>query len=302
LLSDTVDLDAYFSRIGYAGPRTATLDCLRALHVLHPSAIAFENLDPVLGRPVPLDAASLERKLIHEGRGGYCFEHNTLFLRVLEALGFSVTGLSARVLNGRLERDSPRSHMLLKVDLNGEAYIADVGFGSLTLTAPLRLYETAEQETPHGVFRLVPSGEEFEEQAPGNVATSLKNGAQSAPGGVAANQTIGRSAPGGEGWRTLYRFSLQKNFMQDFEAPNWFRATHPDSPFVKNLMAARPLADRRLGMFNNRFTIRYLDGRIEKRMLETGREMADVLQDQFGIKLPEPRSEVEAGLARLIRV
>ena len=287
MLSDTVDLDAYFSRIGYAGPRTATLDCLRALHVLHPSAIAFENLDPVLGRPVPLDAASLERKLIHEGRGGYCFEHNTLFLRVLEALGFSVTGLSARVLNGRLERDSPRSHMLLKVDLNGEAYIADVGFGSLTLTAPLRLYETGEQETPHGVFRLVPAGEEFEEQAPGNVA---------------ANQTIGRSAPGEDGWRTLYRFSLQKNFMQDFEAPNWFRATHPDSPFVKNLMAARPLADRRLGMFNNRFTIRHLDGRIEKQVLETGREMADVLQDQFGIKLPEPRSEVEAGLARLIRV
>ena len=95
---DGPDLDAYFARIGYRGPREATLDVLKQLHALHPRAIAFENLDSFLGRPVRLDLASLEQKLVHARRGGYCFEQNTLFWKVLTALGFSVTGLAARVL------------------------------------------------------------------------------------------------------------------------------------------------------------------------------------------------------------
>jgi len=78
-----IDCDAYFRRIGYAGPRTATLETLRALHALHPQAIAFENLNPLLGWPVPLDAPSLQRKLVHEGRGGCCFEQNLLLSHVL---------------------------------------------------------------------------------------------------------------------------------------------------------------------------------------------------------------------------
>ncbi len=67
----TIDLDAYFARIDYAGGRSATLDTLKALHLLQPQAIAFENLDPLLGRPVRLDAQAIERKLIHDGRGGF---------------------------------------------------------------------------------------------------------------------------------------------------------------------------------------------------------------------------------------
>src|SRR5581483_8518947 len=79
----SVDLDAYFARVGYDGPRKATLDTLRALHRLHPQAIAFENLSPLLGDPVPLDAAALHDKMVRNGRGGYCFEHNLLFASVL---------------------------------------------------------------------------------------------------------------------------------------------------------------------------------------------------------------------------
>jgi hypothetical protein len=69
-----IDRDAYFERIGYDGARKPTLDTLRALHRLQPQVVAFENLDPLLGRPVRLDAPSLEQKLVHGGRGGYCFE------------------------------------------------------------------------------------------------------------------------------------------------------------------------------------------------------------------------------------
>src|SRR3712207_6616725 len=93
-----MDLDSYFERIGYTGTRTPTLDTLRAIHLLHPRTIPFENLDPLLGRPVRLDAAFLRAKLIAERRGGYCYEHNLLLKDVLEALGYPVRPLAARVM------------------------------------------------------------------------------------------------------------------------------------------------------------------------------------------------------------
>ena len=83
-----LDTDAYFARIGYEGKASVDLATLSALHALHPAAIVFENLDPLLGRPVPLDLAALQAKLVTGRRGGYCFEQNTLFKAVLEASRF----------------------------------------------------------------------------------------------------------------------------------------------------------------------------------------------------------------------
>ena len=82
-MSDEINLEAYFQRIGYDGPREATLETLKALHLKHPIAIPFENLNPIMGLPVPIDLPSIEAKLIRAGRGGYCFEHNRLFLDAL---------------------------------------------------------------------------------------------------------------------------------------------------------------------------------------------------------------------------
>ena len=92
-----VDLDGYFARIGYRGPRTPTFSTVQAIHALHSASIPFESLDPLLGRKVALDLASLQGKLVGGRRGGYCFEQNALFAAVLEALGLSVTTLGGRV-------------------------------------------------------------------------------------------------------------------------------------------------------------------------------------------------------------
>src|SRR5262245_38213377 len=189
-----IDLDVYFERIGYAGPRTPTLESLRALHARHPEAIAFENLDPLLGRPVSLDIRALQQKLVRDRRGGYCFEHNVLFSHVLAALGFAVTGLAARVLwNQPDDAVTARSHMLLRVDIEGGAHVADVGFGLQTLTGPLRLEPDVEQATPHEPFRLAGVGGAFKMQ-------SKIDGA----------------------WRTLYRFDLQEQFGVDYEIANYY--------------------------------------------------------------------------------
>ena len=60
----TFDLDAYFDRIGYEGPREATAPVLAAIAQHHALAIPFENLDVLLDRPIPLDAASLQPREI----------------------------------------------------------------------------------------------------------------------------------------------------------------------------------------------------------------------------------------------
>ena len=112
-----IDLGAYFRRIGFEGDRVPTPDVLRAVHLRHALAIPFENLDPLLGRPVRLDPPDLERKLVRGGRGGYCYEHNLLLRHALEGRGFRVAGLAARVLWNRPDAAAPaRTHMLLRVE------------------------------------------------------------------------------------------------------------------------------------------------------------------------------------------
>ena len=83
----TVDLDRYFQRIGWTGSREPTRDVLAGLLVRHTAAIPFENLDVLLGRPPSLALEALEDKLVVRRRGGYCYEHATLFAAVLRALG-----------------------------------------------------------------------------------------------------------------------------------------------------------------------------------------------------------------------
>ena len=266
-----IDLDAYFRRIGYSGSRAPTLETLAALHALHPTAIAFENLDTLRGAPIRLDLDSLQRKLVRQRRGGYCFEQNLLFTHVLTALGFRVVGLSARVIWESVDHaPRPRTHMLLLVPVGRESYLCDVGFGGLTMTAPLRLTLDGEQRTPHETFRLVRDGAEYMSQA--NVRGD---------------------------WRTLYRFDLQEQFQTDIEVLNFFVAQHPESPFRSRLIGARRDGDRTFKLRDRELTIQYRDGRREQRELKTVAELRATLAESFGLDAPADAA-LDAALARLI--
>jgi N-hydroxyarylamine O-acetyltransferase len=264
------DLDSYLDRIGYRGPRTATADTLEAVHALHPAAIPFENLNPLLGWPVALDADSLQAKMVAGGRGGWCFEHNTLFGHALEALGFQVTSLAARVLwNAPPESPiGPRSHMLLRVELGGLPYIADVGFGGNVLTAPLRLEPHIAQSTPHEPHRLLP----------------LENG------------FVLEACLSGE-WKPFYRFTLEPQYPADYEVSNWFLCQHPSSFFRNTLLAARATATARYALRNNALAIHRKEG-TEKRTLEEPAALRACLETDFGLRLPDS-PELDAVLTRL---
>jgi N-hydroxyarylamine O-acetyltransferase len=265
------DLSAYLARIGYTGPRRPDLPTLRGVVAAHATGIPFENIDVFLGRGVRLEIGSLVAKLVRGGRGGYCFEHNTLLMHALQALGFAVEGFAARVLWGRPEGDpTARSHMLLRVPLQQGDFLADVGFGGLTLTAPLRFAIGPEQETPHEPHRLVATGGETELQA-----------------------RLDRE------WARLYHFLPLPQLPIDYEAANWFTATYPDSLFVNHLLMARPEPDRRYALFDREFTVRCRDGRVERRSLSGAAELCDVLTGCFAIAASAAAADAPALWDRL---
>jgi N-hydroxyarylamine O-acetyltransferase len=251
------DLDSYFSRIGHDGSCAPTLETLRALHLAHALTVPFENLTVLEGERVLLDPDAVERKLVMQKRGGYCFEQNGYFVNVLRALGFDVVTLIARVRWMMPEEiDTARTHMLLLIHLPEGEFIADVGFGSLTMTAPVRFALDREQETPHEPRRLVSHADGYELQA--------KLGSE---------------------WAPVYRFSLEPARRSDYEVANWHTSTHPASIFTQHLIVTRPFANHRATLFNTGLTIRYLDGRVETHTLETPAEIAEVLGSTFGLVL-----------------
>jgi N-hydroxyarylamine O-acetyltransferase len=260
------DLPAYLARIGYEGAAAPDLATLRAITVKHPIAIPFENLDPFFARPVALDTVSLQEKIVRNGRGGYCFEHNLLLGTALTAIGFDVAGLAARVLwNVPEGAVTPRGHMLLLLQIDGQPHLADAGFGGLTLTGPLRLDAGVSQETPHETFRLVGDGGDFVMQA------SVR----------------------GE-WRPLYRFDLQRQALADYEVTSWYLSNHPRSHFVTGLIAARAERDRRYALRNGELAVHHRSGDTERRLLLGAEDLRDTLQDVFRIRVPESADFGEA--------
>ena len=151
------DLDAYLERIGLSGRPDLT-----AIHRAHATSIPFENLDPQRGLPVSLEEDDLQRKLVAERRGGYCFEHNLLLKSALEACGADVEPMLARVRRGAPAGTvRPRTHLVLRVRDRGSTWLADVGFGASAQLEPLPFAAGAQSEQAGWRFRLLEDGEEL---------------------------------------------------------------------------------------------------------------------------------------------
>ena len=250
------DLDAYFARTGYTGARAPTLETLHAIAWHHATSIPFENLDVLLGRDINLDPAAVERKLVREKRGGYCFEQNSLLLHVLGALGYRVTPLSARV---RIQRPRdftpPRTHLFVRVELAGEPWIVDAGIGSLSLTSAIRFALDVEQATPHDTRRLIQEGGRYFHQV------KL-----------------------GDEWADVCEFTGEEMLPIDRELANWWTSTNPESKFRQNLMAGRAGADGlRRTILNREFTVRRRADVLEKREIADADELLALLAQHFDL-------------------
>jgi len=254
--SPSFDTPAYLVRIRYNGALTPTLSTLEALHVRHVDRIPFENISVFLGDRVDLDPEMLQAKLVHDRRGGYCFEHNALFACALRALGFEVETLEARVRPPGTRALLPRTHMLLRVVIGGRAFLADVGFGGDGPLFPVPLDGGVGQQ-PDGAYRV------DREKDGVHVLRCLR----------------------GREWRDLYAFTLMPAHPVDFEVAHYFTSTHPQSVFVRTLTVQRSELVARHILRGLTYAIRMRD---QERVREIPfPELGPLLTQRFGLDLSD---------------
>ncbi|MEU6393440.1 arylamine N-acetyltransferase [Streptomyces sp. NPDC046939] len=253
--AEELDIDAYVARIGFDGDLKQDVETLRALHRAHVAAIPFENLELMLGRPVPLDLSAVQDKLVHRRRGGYCYEHNLLFAAVLEHIGFSVRGLGARV---RLNTTSlrPVTHMLTRVQVDEDAWLCDVGFGAAGLREPIPLRDGVQVTQGPWEFGIVRESEDI--------------------------WVLRGRRP--DDWHDVYAFTLEERHPVDYMVLNHYTSSHPRSTFVRRPVVQYGTADARRMLAGEEFVIAYADGRRVERAV-TATELRTVLDQEFGVEL-----------------
>ncbi|MGD9864760.1 MAG: arylamine N-acetyltransferase [Pseudodonghicola sp.] len=249
------DLSAYLDRIGCDAVPVSP-EGLRALQRAQLQAIPFESITPYLGGIPDLEMAAIMDKVIHGGRGGYCFELNALFGAALEALGFPVRRALARVRKG-LPQGGPRSHLLMQVALDQGLYLADAGYGGPGSLVPLRIDREAEQQAPNGRYRV------WQDE-------------------VTGERVLDKWTP--EGWFSLYGFDDAHVGAMDIGGANYICANWEAMPFRNNLMLAGFDGDTRIGVFNRAVTREGPQG-AEKSEIADHDALAALLTEELGLRL-----------------
>jgi N-hydroxyarylamine O-acetyltransferase len=256
-MTGSIDLDAYFDRVGWSAGASPTFTTLSGLLDSHVSRIPFENLDVLLGRRVRLDVEGLKDKLLRAHRGGYCFEHATLLAAVLEKLGFRLARHSARVILETPATVAPRDHMFLTVVLPEGTFVVDPGFGSMSSRIPIPLREGAQVRRGEETHWMIRDG--------GLWVLRMQRGAKSV-----------------NAWAS----TLEHDNAADFEMSNYFTATHPTSLFVNQIVINAFTPDGRIGVSNRDVTI-VRNGRYQKAQLADRKGLRGVLKEHLGFDLPE---------------
>jgi N-hydroxyarylamine O-acetyltransferase len=257
-MSDNVNLHAYFDRIEWGAAARPDLDTLTGLLRAHMDHIPFENLDALLGRAIRLDLASLQDKMVKRRRGGYCFEHATLFAAVLAQLGFAPQRKLARVVLFGPRETVARTHMFLLVPLGDELFVVDPGFGALAPPYPLPLHEGMQASLQGGRLHWMARDGIYQ-----TMHTHVKGEVVSA-------------------WTS----TLEEEGDMDFEMGNHHVSTHPASPFVNRLMLRALTPEGRVTVLNRDVTI-WRGEEAESCLLEDRADLRALLVRHFGFDLPE---------------
>lgn len=265
--------DAYLARLGVATVEAPTEAFLARLQRAHVQTIPYENLDVLAGRTISLDVDDLFRKIIGGGRGGYCFELNTLFGWLMRELGYEVEFRMGRVWLRDPEEVPPRNHGTHVVHLDGQALIADVGFGG---RAPRQLLDIDQLDMS------IDDGD-----AAGEPLRLIEAGEH----GVMVQRFLD------DRWANQFSLERVAAHASDLEVANHYQATSPTSHFRHHLFVGRFRQDGRDGLFDTRLSRRYGSETVVE-MLTSLEQMEQTLRDVFGID-PEPH---RAALIKIMEV
>jgi len=236
-----LDLDGYLTRVGL-GPVRPSRAALDELHEAHVRTFTFDNVDVLLGRHPGVSLEAVQEKFVGRGRGGYCFEHSTLFAAVLERLGYDVRRHLGRVGDPAAGTQQARTHMTVSVVVDGERLLCDPGFG-MSLLRPVPMVDGGEDDhLPGWRYRV-----------------------RRTPEGAWALDRL-REA----GWEVAHTSDELEVLPLDVVMGHHFTSTFPGSHFTRGLMVTRHLPGRHVTVTHETLTVRVAGGPIEHRPLAEG--------------------------------
>ncbi|HVU95801.1 MAG TPA: arylamine N-acetyltransferase [Puia sp.] len=252
-----MDISGYLRRINYNGIVYRDLASLRELQYNHVFSIPFETLDIHNQVPILLQINFLYQKVIHDNRGGYCYELNVLFHNLLTHCGFDVRMIGGRLHHGNGKFGREFEHMALIVELKGRQWLVDVGYGDFSLM-PLAIM-------------------------PGEIQSDGRNFYQVIDPVV----VDGRSYLGVAKWNASkqdfkldYVFTLTPRVLEDFYSMNEYHQTSPDSHFRRSVICTLPTKDGRISMINNKL-IRTENGKRQVRIIQSDDQRDEILEKYF---------------------
>lgn len=249
-------VDNYLKRIGLDRPKVLDRQSLEAILKHSARTIPFENLDIHLGKSIIIDDEAVIDKILNQGRGGYCYEVNGLLSLVLKELGFKTGFLGARTIFGYNEL-RPVTHMILKVDIDSESYLCDLGFTGMNSITPIAIGSSSEVKDYYKYFRL-------QEDKELGYILQVKNDQDK--------------------WNSLYSFDMQPYKKIDFELANYFNSTSEKSICTRQLICSINTEEGSIRLVGNELKIRS-ENVSEDRVITTKEQLQDTLENKFKIFL-----------------
>ncbi len=237
---DRLDLDAYLARIGGVPARAPSRSALAELHEAHVRTFTFDNIDVLLDQHPGVDLDAVQAKFVGRGRGGYCFEHGTLFAAALERLGYTVQRRLGRVtMPGS---SGARSHCVVVITVDGQVLLADPGFG-MSLLRPIPLEDESVEDQDGWAFRV-----------------------RSVALGPGRAWELHRWH--GNGWELMHTHDELPVEPVDLVAAHHYTNTYPASHFRHNLMLTRHGKGRHVTVTHATLTVRRPGEPTEHRPIE----------------------------------
>jgi arylamine N-acetyltransferase len=250
------EITQYLNRIKL-DDATTNLEDLTKLQENHLENIPFENLDVVVGRKIALGYQHLFNKIITKKRGGYCFELNTLYAELLKSLGFFPRPVLGRVWLSNPRKMPPRNHLAYLVNLNGKTYLTDVGFGGLITRVPLDINISSPVSDKDGMVRIVPF----------------------------ADHQFMVTRQSEKGWENQYSFENVEVSEEDIYISNYYMSTNPRSHFYEHKFVGKNTKEGRVGLFNNKISIRKGLKIVDKKRVDFGENWLKIIKKEFSLHL-----------------
>ncbi len=221
----------------------------------HIARYSFNSLAAVLGQDISLEIEDIFTKIVVKQRGGYCFEHNKLVHNVLTELGFEVRLLLAKVIYNR-DVDVARTHRVTLLNLKGENYIVDAGFGHFGARFPVKIELGLEQNQGDAVYRII-------QDSKGDYCYQIFKDAE---------------------FFTLYTFNLHHYSEAECTPAHFYSHKSPDAAFVNNMVVCRKSFNSIISLRNNEL-FRIKDGQTHKTIISSAKELHQVFCIDFELTL-----------------